>query len=287
MMILSIDQHKYQFLSATARVRYIDRYLLFTLFILKQFVTIGVFGSRALGNWRNVKFLFTKPEEEAWKKKKREAEEREANTIRKREEEELKRLEEELEEQEAIGGDKKGSKKDNAKSKLQKKKTFNPDKVHQFGTNGDPDKTHKVNAGKEHAKLGKKGKGSLADDLDQTFDPEFEPKEKAKNGKKKKGGKANTALMNEDVDPALKISEVKLNESLKLSSAGTDGGGKNNKGKKNKNGKKNIFGEHEDLNAIIAKGKRDKAKRRKKKLPQNLDKIDYQDDAFKTLKIQL
>lgn len=230
MMILSIDEHKYEILSATARVRYVDRYCLFGLFILRQFVTIGVFFIRALGNWQKVEFLFKKPEEEAWKKKKREAEEREVAAARVREEEELKNLELELEEQEVSRQDKKGSK--DKKEAKEVAKPENPDKLHRVGIKNDPDKTHKVNGGgKEMAKLGQLEE----DDLDQTFAAEFEPGEKGKKGKGKKGkGKVEMNLMNEDVDPALKIEEVGMNETLKLSNAGTADGDKVDKGKKTK-----------------------------------------------------
>lgn len=297
MMILSIDEHKYEILSATTRVRYVDRYCLFGLFILRQFVTIGnfpfkifpskflgVFFIRALGNWQKVQFLFKKPEEEAWKKKKREAEEREITALRKREEEELKNLELELEQQEAgrqnkkNGGGKKGPK--------EVAKIGGPGGLSRGGVKGDPDKTHKVNGGgKEMAKPGK-GDG---DGLDQTFAEEFEPGEKGKKGKGKKGkGKVDMELMNEDVDPALKIEEVGMNETLKLSNTGTaDGNNAKHKKNKQQKGKKTIFGENDDLNALIAKGKKEKARRRNKRVPQNLDKIDYKDDALDSLKIQL
>jgi len=76
MCVLSIDEHKFNFLTPKTRTRVIDRFLMFSLFIMRQFLTLLIFGIRAGMKWKNLRFLFDKPPEEDWQKKNREADER-------------------------------------------------------------------------------------------------------------------------------------------------------------------------------------------------------------------
>lgn len=105
MMILSIDEHKYNFLTHAVRLRYIDRFTLFFLFVIKQFGTMIAFGVRAGGYWRKLSFLFAKAEEQDWQKKKREVDEREARAAKAKEDEELAELEKQIKDQERARND--------------------------------------------------------------------------------------------------------------------------------------------------------------------------------------
>lgn len=46
MAVLSVDEHKFNFLTPTTRTRYLDRFCMFSLFIMRQFLTLLIFGIR-------------------------------------------------------------------------------------------------------------------------------------------------------------------------------------------------------------------------------------------------